>query len=315
MKKKNRPTGQTRHPGVDLKLLKAGDDHADNNHGCIHSVGTITAPRPPILGPGGNRKKPGPVRILPVLSALGADRQYVAAIGILNSQERFEPAETRFYSFNESSPYAAKVRMVEIALKKTLPHYEEAVIYIEAGIADSLDDYLGKWARRDWIRTNDQSLQSREVWEHIHNLKRQFRSVRTLACAAWTKNAQNAAARLKEKANTLLAKGLPAGRPVQDCTRGRFHTPSAAVRITTTAGVHDTDADERPAGRDTHPMRAARLSSKDCIADTGLPGLPPCPPSGTGVHLWTFKAACRCRDHGVSADDAVELISAQFPAD
>lgn len=43
-----------------------------------------------------------------------------------------------------------------------------------------------------------------------------------------------------------------------------------------------------------------------------LPKLSTCPPPGDGVHAWLFHAACRCRECGLSANQAVETISARI---
>ena len=43
-----------------------------------------------------------------------------------------------------------------------------------------------------------------------------------------------------------------------------------------------------------------------------LPKLSTCPPPGDGVHAWLFHAACRCRECGLSANQAAETISARI---
>lgn len=43
-----------------------------------------------------------------------------------------------------------------------------------------------------------------------------------------------------------------------------------------------------------------------------VPKLSQCPQPGQGVHAWLFHAACRCRESGLSANQAVETISARI---
>ncbi len=43
--------------------------------------------------------------------------------------------------------------------------------------------------------------------------------------------------------------------------------------------------------------------------------LSPCPQPGSGVHTWTYAAACRCFEFKIPADDAVELITSQMTRD